>query len=125
MFFDKRDYSYLSKREFHKSIGDTAMLRSYDAAHFVISTTLKHRRLLTLFQKEYRGWHAYVNGTKVRVFKSNMNFMSVMVPAGNSVVRFEYKNPALKIAFFISALTFLVSVFLIGFSFFKKRRAQS
>ena len=41
------------------------------------------------------GWSATVNGEPVRIEKVNLGFMGVRVPAGDSVIRFEYLTPGL------------------------------
>jgi len=85
--------------------GDTAILKDYDAASFHIEAKVKHPCLLTLYQKEYTGWEVSINGKGVPIFKSNLNFMTVELPAGKSSVVFNYRNPLLKGAFFVSLLT--------------------
>ncbi len=82
--------------------GDTAILKDYDAASFHIETKVKNHCLLTLYQKEYTGWEATINGKGTPIFKSNLNFMTVELPAGKSKVVFNYRNPLLKGAFFVS-----------------------
>jgi hypothetical protein len=85
--------------------GDTAILKDYDAASFHIETKVKNHCLLTLYQKEYTGWEATINGKGSPIFKSNLNFMTVELPAGKSKVVFNYRNPVLKGAFFVSLLS--------------------
>jgi len=122
LFFGEADFLYLKERDFRSSINDTAYLKSYDASNFSITCNVKHERLLTLFQKEYLGWNAYINGEKVPIFKSNLNFMTVIVPPGKSEIIFKYENPELKIAFYISSGFILLAIFLILFDFFWARR---
>lgn len=122
LFLNERDYNYLSQRTFSVSKGDTAYLRSYDAAHFAIASSLKFRSLLTIHQKEYKGWKAYVNGKKVRIFKSNLNFMTIMVPAGKNEVLFVYKNPVLKGTFLISVTCLLFFFGVILFEYIRSKR---
>jgi Bacterial membrane protein YfhO len=94
--------------------GDTAILKDYDAASFHIEAKVKHPCLLTLYQKEYTGWEVSINGKGVPIFKSNLNFMTVELPAGKSSVVFNYRNPLLKGAFFVSLLTiFGVLIFIL------------
>ncbi|MEY3236463.1 MAG: hypothetical protein RI883_564 [Bacteroidota bacterium] len=119
IFLNEIDYTYLIQRAFEVSIKDTAFVKEYDAAHFNISTSLGNRRLLTLHQKYYKGWKATVNGKKARIFKSNLNFMTIMVPRGKNVVLFEYKNPVLKSTFFISASCFIFAILLFLFVWLK------
>ncbi len=85
--------------------GDTAILKDYDAASFHIETKVKNHCLLTLYQKEYTGWEATINGKGTPIFKSNLNFMTVELPAGKSKVVFNYRNPLLKGAFYVSLLS--------------------
>lgn len=85
--------------------GDTAILKDYDAASFHIEAKVKHPCLLTLYQKEYTGWKATINGKGTPIFKSNLNFMTVELPAGKSKVVFNYRNPLLKGAFYVSLLS--------------------
>ncbi len=112
IFLNEIDYIYLSQRTFEASKKDTTFLKEYDAAHFEIRTNLENRRLLTLHQKYYKGWKVTVNGKKARIFKSNLNFMIIMVPRGKSVVLFEYKNPVLNASFLISAASFVFAILL-------------
>ncbi|MFN5032853.1 MAG: YfhO family protein [Flavobacteriia bacterium] len=85
--------------------GDTAILKDYDAASFHIETKAKNPCLLILYQKEYTGWEATINGKGTPIFKSNLNFMTVELPAGKSKVVFNYRNPLLKGAFYVSLLS--------------------
>jgi uncharacterized membrane protein YfhO len=88
---------------------------NYDASKFDILTRTKKQQLLTIFQKKYSGWQARINGKEVPIYKSNLNFMTLLVPEGNTKITFEYKNPLVKTAFYISALTFLITLLLFGF----------
>ena len=120
IFLNEIDYDYLIQRAFEATKQDTAFLKEYDAARFGISTSMGSRRLLTLHQKYYKGWKATVNGKKARIFKSNLNFMTIMVPRGKNVVLFEYRNPVLKGAFYISASCFVFAIFVFIFVWLKQ-----
>lgn len=122
LFFGEADYLFLKERVFKASVSDTAYLKSYDASNFSIVSNVKEARMLTLFQKDYLGWNAYINGDKVSIFKSNLNFMTVIVPPGESEINFKYENPVLNIAFYISSGFILLAIFLILFDFYKARR---
>lgn len=51
---------------------------------------------LVFFSVPYEpGWTAMVNGKKVEIIKSNVGFMSVEVPKGESIIRFNYMTPGL------------------------------
>ena len=65
-------------------------------------------QLMTYMQNIYPGWHALVNGKKATILKSNYNFMSVNIPAGENVFKFEYKPKNIIVSFYISLITFIV-----------------
>jgi hypothetical protein len=115
LFFEPSELSVLQHKFLKNQKGDTAILVNYDASRFEILTRTKKQQLLTIFQKKYSGWHARINGKEVPIYKSNLNFMTIIVPEGNTEITFEYKNPLVKTAFYISASTFLITLLLFGF----------
>ena len=115
LFFEPSELNTLQNKYLKNEKGDTAILFTYDASKFEIQTRTKKQQLLTIFQKEYNGWHARINGKEVPIYKSNLNFMTILVPEGNNKITFEYKNPLVKTAFYISAFTFLSTLLLFGF----------
>lgn len=118
LFFDRADRAALIKQELHHDNSDTAMIRSYSANHFEIKALTKNSQLLTLFQKYYDGWEARLDGKKVPVYKSNMNFMTVVLPAGAHKIEFTYRNGAVRIAFMVSILgAVIVLILLLGSAF--------
>jgi hypothetical protein len=92
------------------SKGDTALLESYNANEFAISASAKRPCLLTLHQKDYSDWRAFVNGKETPILVSNMNFMTIELPAGKSKVRFVFDNTLVRMALYvsISALVFVL-----------------
>ena len=115
LFFEPSDLTILQQKSLKNEKGDTAILLNYDASKFEILTRTKQLQLLTIFQKKYSGWHAQINGKEAPIFKSNLNFMTIVVPKGNTKITFEYQNPLVKTAFYISASTFLSTLLLFGF----------
>jgi hypothetical protein len=110
VFFSPSDYTKLKKFNLHNSESDKAFLTKYDAANFTITANVKQQQLLTLFQKEYTGWKAFVDNKEVTIYKSDLNFMSIVLPAGKHSVEFRYSNPALCIAWILSLLGSLIAV---------------
>jgi len=121
IFFSPSDYTKLKKFNIHNSESDTAYLTKYDASNFTITTNVKQQQLLTLFQKEYTGWKAFVDNKEVAIYKSDLNFMSIVLPSGKHSVEFRYSNPALRIAWILSLLGSLIAVS----SFFFKVRPEN
>jgi len=121
VFFSPSDYTKLKKFNLHNSESDKAFLTKYDAANFTITTNVQQQQLLTLFQKEYTDWKAFVDNKEVAIYKSDLNFMSIVLPAGKHSVEFRYSNPALRIAWILSLLGSLIAVT----SFFIKVRPEN
>jgi uncharacterized membrane protein YfhO len=125
LFFDPFDLEYLTQRTLEHNAGDTAILRSYNANSFHIKTSTKQKCLLTLYQKHYKGWKATVNGKKARIFKSNLNFMTIVVPPGENEVKFEYSNPMVRTAFLISIFFLITALTTLLYSEWKKAKKRS
>ncbi len=80
------------------------------------ATSAFDRDRLVFFSVPYdKGWHATVNGQEALVEKANIGFMAVRVPAGESVIRFEYTTPGLWLGLLstgVSAVLLALFVFL-------------
>ena len=107
LYFSDDDFGVIRMVRMKHSPGDTAYLVDYDANHFSIRANTKDIQLLTLFQKEFRGWKAYVNGEETPIYKSNRNFMTIVLPSGVSKVEFRYINYPALIGFGLSLLACL------------------
>ncbi len=103
------------------SLGDTAQLISYGPNEFNVSASVKKPCLLTLHQKEFTDWRAFINGKESPILVSNMNFMTVELPAGKSTIRFVYDNTLVRVAFYISVLSLFTALFFVLRDFFKGR----
>ena len=61
-----------------------------------------------------KGWSATVNGKKAEIEQVNVGFMAVKVPKGESVIRFNYQPPALRLGLLItigSCALFIIYIF--------------
>ena len=79
---------------------------------------------LVFFSVPYEGgWSATVNGRPAEILKTNVGFMAVKCPAGQSVaIRFDYETPGLRYGVYVSggALLLLALYWLI---FCRRRKA--
>jgi len=56
----------------------------------------REKESLVFFSIPYdKGWSATVNGKEAIIEKVNVGFMAVVVPEGESVIRFDYETPGL------------------------------
>lgn len=83
---------------------DAAALCETSAKSFEIdtngftATVTRDKKSLVFFSVPYdKGWTATVNGKAVEVEKVNAGFMAVAVDAGESQIRFDYRNTGLSL----------------------------
>lgn len=93
-----------------------------DSGGFSASVT-RDKKSLIFFSVPYdKGWSATVNGKSVSVEKVNAGFMAVPVEAGESQIRFDYKNTGLNMGLIvtITAGVLLAAYLFISSKYFKK-----
>ena len=118
LYFDYDSYAYdcLKLRETSATYFET------DKNGFTAKVT-RDRENLVFFSIPYdEGWSATVNGKPCQIEKVNKGFMAVLVPEGESEIRFNYQTPGLKIGLLItlgSAIVLLV--YLIVFLILNRR----
>lgn len=120
VFLNETDFQKLPETEFRSSENDHLYITGFSPTQIEIKTFTNHPQLLIYQQNYFTGWNVFVNGEKKDLLKSNFTHMAVLVPPGENIVLFEYKNPLVIIAFgFCYALFFLLIGFFI-FYFVKK-----
>nr|WP_319490096.1 YfhO family protein [uncultured Caproiciproducens sp.] len=73
-----------------------------DNGGFAAKITADKERLVFFSVPWEGGWSAQVNGKAAEIVKVNVGFMAVKVPAGESVIRFNYTTPGLKLGVMVS-----------------------
>lgn len=69
---------------------DAPEIMNYDLNEVVLRATPKQESWLVLFDTNYPGWQAVVNGQKTVIYDADYLFRAIKVPAGNLLVRFSY-----------------------------------
>ena len=126
------DYEKLSNERVLQAVEER---RKRTASSFVIdrlgftATTDFDDNAFVFFSVPFdKGWTASVNGNRTVIERANVGFMAVRVPAGDAVIRFDYRTPGLAMGLFASAggLAALL-VYLLVFSLARrlKRRRTS
>lgn len=64
-----------------------------------------------LFQQFNPNWHVKVNQISTEIRKSNIAFMNVPIPAGNSILEWKYRPQKVYIATVLSAISILFVLF--------------
>jgi hypothetical protein len=107
LYFSDDDFGVIRTIRMKNTKGDTSYLVDYDANHFKVRARTADIQLLTIFQKDFNGWTATVNGESTPIYTSNRNFMTIVLPSCVSEVEFRYKNPLVLSAAAISVLACL------------------
>tara|TARA_R110002072_G_C7973360_1_gene535049 strand:- start:6545 stop:6877 length:333 start_codon:yes stop_codon:yes gene_type:complete len=98
---------------------DQLSLEEFGSFFFTVKTETEHPQLLTLLQKNYPGWKAYVNEKEIDIRNCHFNFMSIILPKGKNTILFTYKNSTVTAFFWVSFLTFLFMVSFLLLSCYK------
>ncbi len=69
----------------------SARIISYSPNKVIIETKTSSPALLFLSDNLYPGWRVYVNGKETKIYRADYSFRAVVVPNGESLVKFSYK----------------------------------
>jgi hypothetical protein len=70
--------------------GDQIQTRAWEPARITVDVTMRCRGMLILADTWFTGWHAYVDGREVRIYKAYNLVRGVVVDAGQHRVAFRY-----------------------------------
>lgn len=84
---------------------EPALIERPDAQTVLVKTKCDREAFLILTDTFYNGWHSYVDGHEVPMYRANVNFRAVKVPAGEHQIRFEYIPLAFYAGLAIAAAT--------------------
>ena len=73
-----------------------------------LATSTSEPGLLVVTRSWDRGWTASLDGNETRVFRADLAFQGVVVPAGEHVVRLLYAPPSFRIGTVVSGVSLLV-----------------
>jgi hypothetical protein len=68
-------------------------LVKFDVNSVQLSTDFSHPRFLVYNDSYYDGWQAFINGKKTDLYRTNVAFKGLWVPAGKNVVEFRFGYP--------------------------------
>jgi hypothetical protein len=118
---DQVPFAYISSEG--KFIDSAAWLsiNEFYPSHFTFTVIAPTNGYLNLFQQYHHNWKATINDQPVKIEKANIAFMKVHVPAGNTIVKFEYKpKKIIYITMYISAILLLSIVIYLVIIYWKK-----
>ncbi len=119
LFFNSADFEKITGKNLNSSPGDTAFLTGFNPNKITTYTKTRKQQVLTLLQSNYKGWKVFIDGKQVPHYTSNHLFMSVILPAGEHEITFEYRNPVVKATFIISYSILLIILVFLSLNYLK------
>ena len=110
VFLQAEDFKKVAWQNFGSAETDKLEIAGFSPLKIEINTSTTFPQMLVYQQNYYKGWNVYVDGIEKDLFKSNFAHISVLVPAGEHTVVFEYKNTAIIYSFCFTALIFLILI---------------
>ena len=105
-FTNLSDDQYLMDVEARRAM--SALSFEKDNTGFTSMLNLEDERLIFYSVPYDAGWSVTVNGQPAQIERASIGFMAVRVPAGESVVRFTYRTPGLRIGLWITGGSLVV-----------------
>lgn len=87
-----------------------ATVRSAHGDRTVIEVETSHPALVVLPNPDYPGWSVRVDGQSAEIVRVDASFQAVLVPAGASVVEFDFAPSFLGLAMLVTALAVVALV---------------
>ncbi|MBA3994684.1 MAG: hypothetical protein C0469_14295 [Cyanobacteria bacterium DS2.3.42] len=91
----------------------SAEVQRPNASTVMVTANADHDSFLILTDTFYNGWHAYLDGKEVPIYRANVSFRACRVPQGTHQIRFEFFPLTFYGGLCITAITLLVCAFFI------------
>lgn len=85
-------------------------LRSLSATVMEVETSAKSTSFLVTSDVYYPGWIATVDGVRTRIYQTDYLLRGVALPAGNHIVRFEFRPQSFYVGGSLSIISLLVLI---------------
>ncbi len=95
----------------------------YDNQRSILDVKTEKDGMLFISDTYYPGWHAYVDGVEIKIYKADFAFRAVTVPAGEHIVEMVYEPESFYNGLKISLVAFGILICL-GFLAVGKRKLR-
>lgn len=95
----------------------------YEAEKVTISATTSKEGLLVLSDAYYPGWHAYIDGIEVPIYRANYIMRAISLPKGNHDIEFRYEPLSVFLGLIISFTTLIIMGIISVISFRKYKKS--
>ncbi|MDD5131079.1 MAG: YfhO family protein [bacterium] len=89
-------------------ISSQPKIMSYDINEVLLQVQTEQPAWLVLFDTNYPGWQAEINGQETELYDADYLFRAIRVPAGDSLVRFSYRPVKFMIGAVIGTMILVV-----------------
>ncbi len=108
IFLGKDVYREINPEGFSHHSTDSLKIIAFRPDRIAIKCFSQSPQMLVFMQNKYYGWKAYIDGKKTELFSSNLAFLSIILPAGQHEVIFDYHPQGVITGFWISAIMILI-----------------
>lgn len=115
----RRDPQALQQAQINPLSSGELSVISADANTWILKAHLSKSRFLVINDNFNSGWHAFINGQHVRLFRANVAFKGLWVPSGDSRVIIRFSNP-LRYFFHYVMIALFAGVFIYFLLLYKK-----
>ena len=88
----------------------SAEITLFEPDQIVFDLTVERPGLLFVSEIWHPSWQAYLDGDPIEVYRTNVAFRGVEVPAGRHELRFRYSAAEFRLGFGLSALGVLLAL---------------
>ncbi len=103
----------------------TARLLEFEPDELVIEIDAERTGLLFVSEIWHPSWLGFIDGEPVEVFRTNVAFRGVVVPAGVHELRFRYSASEFRLGFVLSALGLLMALTVFLFGWLRRDRTPA
>ena len=101
------------------------VVESSDIHNIKLKASVATPALMVLSEIYYpAGWNAYVDGKKIKIFKTNYILRSIFLQPGEHEIEFKFEPSSFKLGLFISLITFLILITALIFSVRKLKKSE-
>jgi len=103
-------------------MGDVSFL-FYQPGRVSMETNSLYDGFLVFTENYFPGWRATLDGTPVKIYRTNGAFCGVLVPRGQHRVDFIYDPPFFKLGLVVSVVGWLLAMGIaLGSLFYRRKR---
>lgn len=108
VFSKAEDLQNLKEKRLQLAPSDQLRITHFSPNSITIKTQAEHDNLLVFQQNYYNGWQVWVDGKQQKLFQTNYSIMSTLLPAGEHLVQFKYRNNMVLVFFVVSMFIVLL-----------------